>query len=448
MTTVHVPYRKLQERKPTEALFNFSVAKKKITMYMLGLPESGKSTIMKQICMANGYTFPLTEKKTLRYHMIKQVVYGIIALINHVEKTNPGLVEEFKESCDAIKSWKKSRLPKSLDLKLLQLLTVPDHVKEAIMQIWQNQEFKNSFRSCCQAAEEVINEDLRMIMTRMEEDEDFRKRFGTENFLPDDDETLLSNGVKYNFIQPCYFADSKNPFLHSKNVNENATESTYYQRPDARSRVLQFPLIAPKNANITRNNFWKITFTEKRGLRKDRFEEKDCIVYTVDVSGYDTPASANLGIPLKDRNPGETVIRRALNDFKVQCKKGHVVAVVFTHIDVLYKKYREEKIPLDVMNDFLDCPQAVDEDDGSICLALAYFRSKFQDAMNESFKTLQGNYAAERSKELFKIFCINGLDYENIQGTLKALLEQFFGLNIPINAAKADAVVEAAAANV
>lgn len=111
------------------------------------------------------------------------------------------------------------------------------------------------------------------------------------------------------------------------------------------------------------------------------------------------------------------------------------MALIFTHVDLFWEKYQKMKIPIDVLGDFPDAPVWGDEQNDAIKIALGYFQETFLKVRREVYKTFEGS-AMEKKKDVFKVFCVNATDVGNVQGTLRAVLEQFCGLNIPIHSKK------------
>lgn len=53
------------------------------------------------------------------------------------------------------------------------------------------------------------------------------------------------------------------------------------------------------------------------------------------------------------------VLKKSIQEFVDVAKKGHVAALIFTHIDVFQEKYHTEGIPIDISGKF----------EGNICTA-------------------------------------------------------------------------------
>lgn len=103
--------------------------------------------------------------------------------------------------------------------------------------------------------------------------------------MPDDNTLLyLSNAPRYGLEQNLFFQSEPNSCLKTTPV----AEGQYYSRPDMRPEVLSLPLKTDTRKK-KKKGAWCINLKDP-GLKKlpANLNDKDCIVFTVDISAYDT----------------------------------------------------------------------------------------------------------------------------------------------------------------
>lgn len=341
------------------------------------------------------------------------------------ERRFPTVLDQYNAEIELIRKYFQKNLLIVNQLRQAQLTLLPKDVKMALLSLWRSEEFrKTSQAAVCSGKAEVINSFL-VLMNRLENDETFRNAFGSSSYIPNNQECLLSNGPKYDQTQKCYYQADKNKYVKGGNYGQ---EASFFARPDSRPTVLRSPLKHPNITFTKGDRFWRVIFEEPRKIT-GVVREKDCIVFTVDISGFDTYSGPAIGDQSQSRM---SVLRKSILEFSLAVRLGHVTALVLTHVDMFRTKYADRGIHLNILGEFPGAPVIGDEDDGSINLALGYFQKLFAKEREKSLSSMEGTIGVERLKELFRVFIVNGNDVENVQGTLRALLEQYFGLNVPI----------------
>lgn len=311
-------------------------------------------------------------------------------------------------------------------------MLIPDKIKKAAFTIWDQEDSKKAFQQCKEQGGELVIDSFRLLMNRLKENKNLYDTFGTKKFIPDDKVLVFtSNGPRYALDQNIYLECEQNSSLKTNAVAENQ----YYSRPDLRPQVVKLPLNILSKKD--KENYISLQLKDPGKKKLPEFiGDNDCLVFTVDISAFDTLVSRSIGI--KDTDPDYekmSILKYSINMFKKAAKRGHIVACIFTHVDLFFEKYQKQKIPINVLGDFPDAPNWGDEQDDAIKIALGYLQDIFLRERHEAYGLLDGA-SANRKNDLFKVFCVNATDVSNVQGTLRALVEQFVGLNIPINSKK------------
>lgn len=439
-----VPFVKKTVRKDIQKDPSFSRPNTSTKIYLVGPGESGKSAIFKQVLFANGMDFEKKDRKLLRYHLIKTLVMGSCAMIKFCKEINSTMLEEYPNEVRLVDNYRRKNMPPDQDQKKMMKLVMPDAVKTAVVTLWNHEDFQTAFRACMQSGNHHVVESYRLIVEKLAKDPSFYSKFASKDYLPENEMTLLSNGHKYHLEQKLFYQVEPNQYLkrdmmRSGNVNFN-------QKPELRKEILQNPLRTAKFGIGSSTPFWKFTLIEWKPQdgkpapscpsKKPIVPPEHSLVFTADLSSYDTvmgPAQ-NYREDAVGFKTG-SLLARAKYEFKEEFKRGNIIALVFTNVDIFRRKYLEENLPINKLGDFPTAPIREDEEPNSIRQALAYFKSYFRAAVREIFEesaTTTETRQLEKKNNLLKILCINGLDLENVQATLTSILESYYGLNIPI----------------